>query len=88
MTLEERYKEMTGNVKLSHGSYFRNAEVIRAVSHFLKTGSLPSWAADLGWLVDTPDSALRVCESVPQKPINGIREGVVDLEMGNVGKSA
>ena len=86
--LEERYKEMTGNVKLSHGSYYRNPKVIRAVSHFLKTGSLPSWAAELGWLVDTPDSALRMCESSPKTPTNGFCERAVDLEMGEMGKSA
>ncbi|CAI5485043.1 unnamed protein product [Closterium sp. Yama58-4] len=48
VTLEERYKDMTGNVELSHGSYFRNHVVIAVIAHFLAHGEVPSWAPQLG----------------------------------------
>lgn len=48
VTLEERYKDMTGSVELSHGSYFRNRVVIAVIAHFLAHGELPSWASSLG----------------------------------------
>ncbi|GJP29869.1 hypothetical protein CLOM_g20146 [Closterium sp. NIES-68] len=48
VTLEERYKDMTGNVELSHGSYFRNHVVIAVIAHFLAHGDVPSWAPSLG----------------------------------------
>ena len=48
VTLEERYKDMTGSVELSHGSYFRNRVVIAVIAHFLIYGDIPSWASSLG----------------------------------------
>lgn len=52
VALEERYKDMTGNVELSHGSYFRNRIVISAITHFLVNGKLPTWAENAGEVVD------------------------------------
>lgn len=54
VTLEERYKEMSGSVELSHGSYFRNRAVIAAVTHFVVHGVLPDWAVAIGDLISVP----------------------------------